>query len=98
MLGSYGQTNASRQQATGIERFELIGKAEGVDVFDMSPLESTRIGTLEDPIEIFSYVSGSFRHSVSVSNARLTAVPHPSRRMHRLPRRLARHHLAPGQH
>lgn len=46
----------SRQQATGIERFELIGKAEGVDVFDMAPLDASRTGTLDNPIEVFSYV------------------------------------------
>lgn len=46
----------SKEQATGIERFELMGKVEGVDVFDMQPLEADRLGTLEQPIEVFSYV------------------------------------------
>ncbi|EJT45869.1 cytochrome c oxidase polypeptide iv, precursor [Trichosporon asahii var. asahii CBS 2479] len=45
----------SEQQATGIERFELMGKVQGVDVFDMKPLEADRIGTLADPIEVLSY-------------------------------------------
>jgi len=47
----------SEQQATGLERFELLGKLEGVDVFDMKPLEMTRIGTPQDPIPIYSLVS-----------------------------------------
>ena len=51
----------SEQQATGIERFELMGKVEGIDVFDMGPLQADRLGTLEDPIEVLSYV----RHECS---------------------------------
>jgi len=47
----------SEQQATGLERFELLGKLEGVDVFDMKPMEMTRIGTVQDPIPIYSLVS-----------------------------------------
>ncbi|RSH83134.1 Cytochrome c oxidase subunit 4 [Apiotrichum porosum] len=50
-----GQIPTDEQQATGIERFELLGKVEGVDVFDMTPLEADRIGTLDKPIEVFSY-------------------------------------------
>ncbi|CAK9782579.1 cytochrome c oxidase polypeptide IV [Cutaneotrichosporon oleaginosum] len=50
-----GEVPTDRQQATGIERFELIGKAEGVDVFDLTPLEADRLGTLDNPIEVFSY-------------------------------------------
>ncbi|KAL1411660.1 Cytochrome c oxidase subunit 4 [Vanrija albida] len=50
-----GQVPTDEQQATGIERFELMGKVEGVDVFDMTPLEADRLGTLENPIEVFSF-------------------------------------------
>ncbi|EKC99869.1 cytochrome c oxidase polypeptide iv [Trichosporon asahii var. asahii CBS 8904] len=50
-----GQIPTDEQQATGIERFELMGKVQGVDVFDMKPLEADRIGTLADPIEVLSY-------------------------------------------
>lgn len=46
----------SEQQATGIERFELLGDLHGVDVFDMAPLEMTRMGTLDDPISIYTLV------------------------------------------
>jgi hypothetical protein len=48
---------SSEEQATGLERFELIGDLMGVDVFDMKPLEMTRMGTMDDPIKIFSLVS-----------------------------------------
>jgi hypothetical protein len=51
----------SEQQATGLERFELLGKLEGVDVFDMKPLEMDRIGTPQDPIPIYSLVSNLSR-------------------------------------
>ncbi|KAJ5094202.1 hypothetical protein N7456_010063 [Penicillium angulare] len=37
-------------QATGLERLELIGKMQGIDIFDMRPLDASRKGTLEDPI------------------------------------------------
>jgi hypothetical protein len=47
---------ASEQQATGLERFELLGDLHGVDVFDMKPIEMTRMGTLDDPIPIFTLV------------------------------------------
>ena len=32
------------EQSTGLERLELLGKMEGVDVFDMKPLDSSRTG------------------------------------------------------
>lgn len=44
------------QQATGIERLQLLGRMEGVDVFDMVPLDASRLGTLADPIKVPSYV------------------------------------------
>lgn len=31
-------------QATGLERLELIGKMQGVDIFDMRPLDASRKG------------------------------------------------------
>lgn len=52
-----GEVPTDEQQATGLERFELMGKLQGVDVFDMEPLQSTRLGTTKDPIMIKSYVS-----------------------------------------
>ncbi|OKL56641.1 Cytochrome c oxidase subunit 4, mitochondrial [Talaromyces atroroseus] len=38
------------EQATGLERLELLGKMQGIDVFDMRPLDASRKGTLENPI------------------------------------------------
>lgn len=32
-------------QATGLERLELIGKMQGIDIFDMRPLDASRKGT-----------------------------------------------------
>ncbi|ODV87718.1 hypothetical protein CANARDRAFT_20449 [[Candida] arabinofermentans NRRL YB-2248] len=43
------------EQATGLERLELLGKLEGVEVFETEPLDSSRKGTLADPIIIDSY-------------------------------------------
>ncbi|CAG8888480.1 unnamed protein product [Penicillium egyptiacum] len=42
------------EQATGLERLELIGKMQGIDIFDMRPLDASRKGTLEDPIIVNS--------------------------------------------
>ena len=33
-------------QATGLERLELIGKMQGIDIFDMRPLDASRKGKL----------------------------------------------------
>ena len=44
------------EQATGLERFQLLGQMEGIDVFDMTPLDSSRIGTVADPIKVRSLV------------------------------------------
>lgn len=33
------------EQATGLERLELIGKMQGIDIFDMRPLDASRKGT-----------------------------------------------------
>lgn len=46
----------SENQSTGLERFELLGKLEGVDVFDMKPLQVDRLGTMKEPIEVYSLV------------------------------------------
>jgi cytochrome c oxidase subunit 5b len=33
------------EQATGLERLEILGKMQGVDIFDMRPLDASRKGT-----------------------------------------------------
>ncbi|KAL8763948.1 MAG: hypothetical protein Q9184_000391 [Pyrenodesmia sp. 2 TL-2023] len=43
------------EQATGLERFEILGKMQGIDVFDMKPLDASRVGTLKDPIMVKSF-------------------------------------------
>lgn len=37
-----------------MERLEILGKMEGVDIFDMSPLDASRKGTMKDPILVRS--------------------------------------------
>ncbi|PFH57728.1 hypothetical protein XA68_14656 [Ophiocordyceps unilateralis] len=49
-----GTVPTDLEQATGLERLELLGKMEGVDVFDMTPLDSSRKGTMKDPIMVRS--------------------------------------------
>lgn len=34
------------EQATGLERLEILGKMQGVDIFDMKPLDASRRGIL----------------------------------------------------
>jgi len=42
-------------QATGLERLEIIGKMQGVDIWDMRPLDASRKGTMEEPIQVNSH-------------------------------------------
>lgn len=51
-----GEVPTDESQSTGLERFELLGKLQGVDVFDMKPLESERLGTKKEPIMVQSLV------------------------------------------
>jgi cytochrome c oxidase subunit 5b len=44
-------------QSTGLERFELLSRIEGKDPFHMEPLKVDRLGTLQDPIKVWSLVS-----------------------------------------
>ncbi|KAJ9150888.1 Cytochrome c subunit [Pleurostoma richardsiae] len=49
-----GTVPTDLEQSTGHERLEILGKMEGVDVFDMRPLDASRKGTLENPIVVRS--------------------------------------------
>ncbi|KAK4098929.1 cytochrome c oxidase subunit VB [Parathielavia hyrcaniae] len=49
-----GTVPTDLEQATGLERLEIIGKMEGVDIFDMRPLDASRLGTLANPIMVRS--------------------------------------------
>ncbi|KAJ7126964.1 cytochrome c oxidase subunit VB-domain-containing protein [Mycena epipterygia] len=53
--GKVGEVPTDFEQATGLERFELLGEMEGIDVFDSTPLDSSRVGTKKDPIMVLSY-------------------------------------------
>jgi hypothetical protein len=55
--GKVGEVATDEEQSTGLERFELLGRLQGVDVFDMEPLESARLGTKKEPIVVQSLVS-----------------------------------------
>jgi len=50
-----GTTPTDLEQATGLERLEILGKMEGVDIFDMRPLDASRKGTIDNPIVIRSF-------------------------------------------
>ncbi|KAH0601349.1 hypothetical protein MHUMG1_00223 [Metarhizium humberi] len=49
-----GSVPTDLEQATGLERLEILGKMEGVDIFDMRPLDASRKGTMENPIMVRS--------------------------------------------
>lgn len=40
-----GTVPTDLDQATGLERLEILGKMQGVDIFDMKPLDASRKGT-----------------------------------------------------
>jgi cytochrome c oxidase subunit 5b len=39
-----GTVPSDLEQATGLERLEILGKMQGVDIFDMKPLDASRKG------------------------------------------------------
>ena len=41
-----GTVPTDAEQATGLERLEILGKMQGIDIFDMRPLDASRVGTL----------------------------------------------------
>lgn len=49
--GKPGTVPTDYLQATGLERLELIGKMQGIDIFDMRPLDASRKGMLAYEIE-----------------------------------------------
>ncbi|KAG8533654.1 uncharacterized protein KY384_001395 [Bacidia gigantensis] len=53
--GKPGTIPSDLEQSTGLERFEILGKMQGVDVFDMKPLDSSRRGTIQDPLVVKSF-------------------------------------------
>jgi cytochrome c oxidase subunit 5b len=37
-------------QSVGLERYEVLGKMQGIDVWDMKPLDSSRKGIMRSPL------------------------------------------------
>ncbi|KAI4171945.1 MAG: hypothetical protein LQ343_003854 [Gyalolechia ehrenbergii] len=50
-----GTVPSDIEQATGLERLEILGKMQGIDIFDMKPLDASRLGTLDNPIMVKSF-------------------------------------------
>jgi cytochrome c oxidase subunit 5b len=46
-----GEIPTDESQSTGLDRVQVLGLLEGVDVFDLEPLDSSRIGTLADEMD-----------------------------------------------
>jgi cytochrome c oxidase subunit 5b len=42
-----GTVPTDLEQATGLERLEILGKMQGIDIFDMKPLPSDRLGKID---------------------------------------------------
>ncbi|KAG6908690.1 hypothetical protein DXG01_003704 [Tephrocybe rancida] len=53
--GKPGEVPSDVEQATGLERLQLLGELEGIKVFDDAPLDASRVGTKADPILVPSY-------------------------------------------
>lgn len=49
-----GEVASDEQQSTGLERFEILGRLQGVDVFGQEPVESDRVATVDNPIVVES--------------------------------------------
>ncbi|THH20739.1 hypothetical protein EW146_g694 [Bondarzewia mesenterica] len=52
--GKEGEVPTDEAQSTGLDRVQTLGLLEGIEVFDLNPLDASRIGTLADPIKVFS--------------------------------------------
>ncbi|GAA5811770.1 hypothetical protein MFLAVUS_005213 [Mucor flavus] len=53
--GKAGEVPTDLEQATGLERLELLSKLQGKELFDMEPLNMTHIGTPKNPIVVQSH-------------------------------------------
>lgn len=53
--GKAGEVPTDLDQATGLEREELLAKLEGRELFDMEPLNMTHLGTPSNPIVVQSH-------------------------------------------
>ncbi|KAK9383214.1 cytochrome c oxidase subunit VB-domain-containing protein [Kockiozyma suomiensis] len=55
-----GLVPTNLEQATGLERLEMLADLTGVDLFDETPLPSDRLGTIADPIVLESPVEQKY--------------------------------------
>ncbi|KAI8064500.1 cytochrome c oxidase [Gongronella butleri] len=50
-----GTVPTDLEQATGLERQELLAKLEGRELFDVEPLHMTHLGSVKEPIVVKSH-------------------------------------------
>ncbi|KAG6851102.1 hypothetical protein H0H93_000982 [Arthromyces matolae] len=53
--GKAGEVPSDIEQATGLERLQLLGELSDIKVFDDAPLDASRLGTKVNPILVPSY-------------------------------------------
>lgn len=56
-----GTMPTDENQSTGLERLEILGKMQGIDIFDMRPLDSSRKGTQKIVFQLMSQSRHVFR-------------------------------------
>jgi len=49
-----GEVPTDISQSTGLDRLQTLGNLEGIEAFDLNPLDSSRTGTLENPVLVYS--------------------------------------------
>jgi cytochrome c oxidase subunit 5b len=54
--GKAGEIPTDEEQETGLARLQLLGDLEGTPVFDYAPLDASRVGTLKNPVKVYSLV------------------------------------------
>ena len=47
------------EQATGLERLEILGKMQGIDIFDMRPLDASRKGNTRLAVAISQHLTSN---------------------------------------
>jgi len=60
-----GEVPTDESQSTGLERIQILGYLDGVEVFDFNPLDASRLGTMGNPIKVFSVVCAFLDINVS---------------------------------
>lgn len=57
-----GEVATDENQSTGLERYQIEGQLQGIDVFDMQGIPMSRQGTLKDPVIVPTFVSQNPPH------------------------------------